>query len=393
MINIISMVSVVGVTIGTMALIIVLSVFNGFERLVVSLFDSFNPDLQISLKEGKVFQETEIPEALIREMPGVVNVAKVLEENALMRYREKQAIVTMKGVSEGYARMTGIDTMMVEGRFLLEKGDQNFTVLGYGIAYFLDASLQDYLQPIKVFVPSRTRTMGGGDLTQAFNQESIFPSGVFSIQQDFDITYALLPLRFVRNILEYHHEISSVEVKLQPGTDHLHLQRQIQKAVGERFEVKNRFQQQEMLYNIMKSEKWAIFLILTFILLLATFNVVGSLSMLILDKKKDIAILQSMGATNQLIRGIFLTEGMMISLIGAISGMILGGVICWLQQAYGLIKMGGPGSTFVVENYPVEMQPLDFMLVFITVLLIGYLAAWYPVHNIKKIKPSLVHLD
>ena len=375
-----------------MALIVVLSVFNGFEQLVVSLFNSFNPDMQITIREGKGFPATDIPQDLLREIPGVLYLTEVLEENALMKYKDKQAIVTLKGVGADYQRMKGVDTMMAEGRFLLESGEHDFTVLGYGVAYYLNANLGDYLNPITVFVPTRTGNIGGA-LDQAFSQEIIFPTGFFSIQQEFDIKYALMPIRFVRKLLDYNNEITSIEIKLADGTDQRKIQQQIEAAVGEKFTVKNRFQQQELLYNIMKSEKYAIFLILTFILLLATFNVVGSLSMLILDKKKDIAVLQSMGATMKLIKRIFMTEGMLISITGALSGMILGGVVCWIQQTYGLIRMGGPNSTFVVDSYPVQMQPLDFLLVLITVMLIGYLAAWYPVHNIRKLNTSMVKPD
>ena len=288
--------------------------------------------------------------------------------------------------------MTGIDTMMVEGQFIIQKENHDFAVLGYGVAYYLNSSLDDYLNPITVFVPSRTGRIGSS-MEQAFSQEVIFPAGYFSIQQEFDVKYAIMPIRFVRKLLDYSDEITSIEIKLLEGADQSKIQQQIEKAVGDKFIVKNRFQQQELLYNIMKSEKWAIFLILTFILLLATFNVVGSLSMLILDKKKDIAILQSMGASQKLIKRIFMTEGMMISFIGAVIGIILGGVICWAQQTFGLIRMGGPDSTFVVDSYPVQMQPLDFILVFLTVVLIGYLASWYPVYNIRKINTSLVKLD
>ena len=348
--------------------------------------------MQITIREGKGFPATDIPQDLLREIPGVLYLTEVLEENALMKYKDKQAIVTLKGVGADYQRMTGVDTMMAEGRFLLESGEHDFTVLGYGVAYYLNANLGDYLNPITVFVPTRTGNIGGA-LDQAFSQEIIFPTGFFSIQQEFDIKYALMPIRFVRKLLDYNNEITSIEIKLADGTDQRKIQQQIEAAVGEKFTVKNRFQQQELLYNIMKSEKYAIFLILTFILLLATFNVVGSLSMLILDKKKDIAVLQSMGATMKLIKRIFMTEGMLISITGALSGMILGGVVCWIQQTYGLIRMGGPNSTFVVDSYPVQMQPLDFLLVFITVMLIGYLAAWYPVHNIRKLNTSMVKPD
>lgn len=387
-INIISGVSVAGVTIGAMALIVVLSVFNGFEKLVVSLFNSFNPDIQISLREGKSFPAADIPIELLKEIPGVASLSEVLEENALLKYKDKQTIVTLKGVGPAYPDMTGIDTMMTEGRFELQSGDKDFAVLGYGVAYYLNASLKDYINPITVFVPDRSGNFGGGP-GQAFSQEIIFPSGFFSIQQEFDMKYALMPVRFVRKLLGYRNEITSVEIKLAGGSDHREVQRRIEAAVGEKFRVRNRFQQQELLYNIMKSEKYAIFMILTFILLLATFNVAGSLSMLILDKKKDIAVLQSLGASTGLIKRIFMTEGLIISFIGAAGGIALGAVLCWIQQAFGLIRMGGQGSTFVVDSYPVRMQPLDFLLVFCTVMIIGYLAAWYPVHNIRKLGISL----
>lgn len=375
-----------------MALIIVLSVFNGFEQLVVSLFNSFNPDIQITLREGKAFQDTDIPQQILRGLPGVRNLTEVVEENALMKYKNKQSIITMKGVGPEFSRMSGIDTMMMEGRFFLQQDHYDFTVLGYGVAYYLDANLNDYQTPISVYVPSRTGKIGSG-LSGSFNHEVIFPTGFFSIQQDYDVKYAIMPIRFVRRLVEYDREITSIELQLDPDTDQSLVQKQIEAVVGPRFMVRNRYQQQEFLYKIMRSEKWVIFLILSFILLIATFNVIGSLSMLIIDKKKDIAVLQSLGANRRMINRIFFLEGMMISFIGALAGMVAGGLICWLQQTFGWIKLGSPDSTFVIDTYPVQMQPLDFLLVFLTVMLIGFLAAWYPVHNIRKINTSLVKLD
>jgi lipoprotein-releasing system permease protein len=389
-INIISGISVAGVTIGTMALIIVLSVFNGFQGLVISLFNSFNPDIAVTVKQGKTFDSSTLDEARIKKIPGVLALSEYIEENALAKYKEKQYIVTIKGVDEVYPKMAGIDTMITDGKFILQDGNKDFAVLGAGVAYYLGASLNDPLNPISIYVPRRDVSYSGG-FENAFNNEVIFPSGFFSVQQDFDSKYIILPLRFVKKLLEYNKEITGLEIWLAKNADHEKLQQVITRIAGDRFNVKNRFQQQATLFKIMKSEKWAIFMILAFILFIATFNVIGSLSMLILDKKHDIAVLQCMGASRSLVKAIFLAEGMMISFFGAITGIVLGGVICKLQQMYGFVKLGSADSTFVVSTYPVDMQAPDFLFVFLTVILIGLFAAWYPVYNIRKIDTHILN--
>ena len=384
-INIISGISVVGVAIGTMALIIVLSVFNGFEKVVVSLFSSFNPDIAVTATHGKTFDIRNIHADRLRRIPGVRYLTEVIEENALMKYKEKTYIVTIKGVSEDFVHTSRVDTMMEEGKFLLQDGAQNFCVLGYGVAYYLGANLSDYVHPVEVYVPRRDASFTGG-FENAFNSQVIFPSGYFSIQQDYDVKYAILPLRFVQQLLDYTNERTGAEIGLDKTANLPAIQKAISASLGQGFIVRNRFQQQEILYKIMKSERWAIFLILSFILLIASFNVIGSLSMLILDKKKDIAVLNSLGASQQTIQRIFMMEGLLISLIGAIAGLLLGALVCWLQMHFGLVKLGNAGSTFVVDSYPVQMKILDFAGVFATVLAIGLVAAWYPVHNIRKIR-------
>jgi lipoprotein-releasing system permease protein len=288
--------------------------------------------------------------------------------------------------------MTGLDSMMVQGHLVLQDGEKDFAVLGYGLANTLNANLQDYLNPISVYVPRRDASFAGG-LDNAFNTEVIFPSGFFQIQYDYDIKYAILPLRFVKKLLAYDKERTSLEISLAKDADQKKIQAEIETLAGKTFIVKNRYQQQEILYKIMVSEKNYIFMILTLILVIATFNVIGTLSMLILDKKKDIAVLQSMGAGQQVIRRIFLMEGMLISLIGASLGLALGAIICWLQIRFGLVRLGAADSSFVVSAYPVSMQVTDFILVFFTVMVIGFLAAWYPVYNIKKIRLGQVKLD
>jgi lipoprotein-releasing system permease protein len=391
-INIISGISVVGVAIGAMALIIVLSVFNGFDKLVVSLFSSFNPSIQITASHGKTFNLNSLPIAHILKIPGIVHITEVIEEDALMKYKDNQSIVTIKGVSGSYKKMSGLDTMIVEGTFTLQDGDKDFTILGYGVASTLGCNLQDYLNPISVYVPRRDASFSGG-FENAFNTGVIFPSGFFQIQYEYDIKYAIMPLRFVKKILAYDNERTSLEIDLAKEADQKKIQKQIEMLAGKDFIVKNRYQQQEILYKIMVSEKNYIFMILTLILIIATFNVIGTLSMLILDKKKDIAVLQSLGAGKQLIRRIFLLEGLLISFIGAISGLTLGAIICWMQIRFGLVRLGAADSSFVVSAYPVQMQAADFIIVFITVMTIGLLAAWYPVYNIKKIHLGQIKLD
>ncbi len=381
-INVISGISLAGVTVGTMALIIVLSVFNGFEQLIVSLFNAFNPDLVITVEKGKTFHYDEFPVDEIQSIPGVFVLTQVVEENALLKYREKQFIATIKGVSEEFESMTGLDTMLVEGEFNLHVRDNPRMILGAGVSYYLGATLNDRLNPITVFLPRREGNMAM-NVEQAFNSRAIFPSAIFSIQQDFDTKYAVVPLEFARDLLDYTDEVTAVEVGITPGFDVEKVKGKVKEILGENFLVKNRFEQQELLYKIMQSEKWAIYLILTFILIIATFNVISSLTMLILDKKKDIAVLHSMGAGNKLIKRIFLLEGIMISIGGAMLGLLLGGLISWLQQEFGIISLGGGGGTFVIDAYPVQIKLLDFAIVFLTVIILGLLAAWYPVRQIS----------
>ena len=382
-INIISIISVVGVTVGTMALIIVLSVFNGFETLVKSLFNTFDPDLKITLVEGKTFFPAELSEQDVRNIPGVIRYTEVLEETALLKYQNRQALVTIKGVSDDFETMSGLDTMVVHGDLLLQSGEVNYMVLGYGVAYTLGANLQDYLQPVVAYAPRRSGSIGSLP-EQAFTSRTIFPSGIFSIQQDFDNRYVIVPLRFAHNLFGFENEVTAVEIGLQKGVRTDRVKEEINKIAGERFNVKDRFEQQELLYKIMKSEKFAIFLILGFILFIATFNIIGTLSMLILDKRKDIAVLHSMGADETLIKRIFLAEGIMISFSGAILGMLLGALICLIQIWFGVVPLHAGGGSFVIEAYPVELQAIDFVYVFLLVLGIGLPAVWYPVRQIKK---------
>ena len=380
-INLISGISVVGVMTGTMALVIILSAFNGFDTLVHSLFNSFDPDLKITPATGKTFPDTLSSLQRVKELPAVMFASGVIEENALLQYDERQYIATVKGVEDVYTQMSGIDTMMVDGRFELHRKGAPMAVVGQGIATNLGIGLH-FITPIKVYVPRR----GGRvslDPAKAFNKSYIFPSGVFAIQQDFDLKYMLVPITFARKLFGYDHELSALELKLRPGTEVKKVQEQIRQILGPAFQVKDRYEQQALLYRIMKTEKWAIFLILTFILVIASFNVIGSLSMLIIEKQEDIATLRSLGAGVPVLRRIFLLEGWMITVAGAAAGVVLGLFVCWVQQQFGLVKIPGSGS-FVIDTYPIVIKAVDVAVVFLTVLAIGYVAAWYPVRMMLK---------
>ena len=370
-----------GVTVGTMALIIVLSVFNGFDKVIKSLISSFDPDLKITLVEGKTFDPAEASKDFLFKLEGVSGISEVLEENTLVLYDKRQYIATMKGVDENYIKVTGIDSMIIDGSYVLEKNDRPYAVLGQGVAYFLRVGLT-FTNPLILYVPQRTVEINLINPSEAFNKFAIYPSGIFSIEQEYDSKYIILPLNIVRDLLNYKEEVSALEIKITPGINPVKVQQTIKNQLGNKFEVKTRFEQNEVFYKIMKSEKWSIFMILTLILLIASFNIVGSLTMLIIDKRNDIATLSSLGADTNSIRKIFLFEGCLISITGSFIGIILGTAIAFIQEQFGLIRLGGSGS-FVIDAYPVDIRILDIFLVWITVLFIGYLAALYPVRQIS----------
>ncbi|RUT78322.1 FtsX-like permease family protein [Ancylomarina longa] len=379
-INIISLISVIGVSVGTMSLVIVLSVFNGFDGLITNLFGSFDPDLKILPGEGKTF----IPDSTfeqVKKLKQVVFYSEVLEENALLKYGNRQRPAIVKGVDEEFSLMTGIDTMMVEGNFVLNRPNQQFAVLGYGVAANLGVGLS-FVDPIKFYVPRRNAKLGLNPM-DAFNVEYLYPSGYFMIQADFDAQYVLVPLQFARKLFDYDREVSAIELSIGDKEEIEEVKQQIQSLVGNGFVVKNRFELHSVLFKMMQSEKMAIFFILAFILLIASFNVIGSLTMLIIDKKQDISTLRSMGATEKTIQKIFLLEGWLISILGAFIGIFLGSVICLLQIQYGFIEFPGGGS-FIVNSYPVELQISDIFIIFTTVVLIGYIASRFPVRYITK---------
>ncbi len=390
-INIITAISIAGVMVGTTALIVVLSVFNGFESLVVSLYNSFDSDMEISAKEGKTFVPSTLFYSQLNAINGVAYSSKVIEENALLKYHNRQYIATIKGMESSYLKHTGIDTMLTDGKLILQQDSTYFALVGQGVANKLSLNIHDVLSYLSIYVPKRGVSVSNLNPENAFSSEVISTSGVFAIQQDFDSKYVLVPIDFAIKLLNYSEQVSSIEIMLTPKCDKERVQKQLQEILGENLVVKNRFQQHEMLYKIMRSEKWAVFLILGFILIIATFNVIGSLTMLIIEKRKDVSVLKSMGATNSFVRKLFLTEGMLISFVGGIGGILMGILICFLQLQFGWIKMPGGGS-FVIDAYPVKMEILDFIFVLGTVLIIGLVAAWYPTKKLLPKNQSILNL-
>jgi lipoprotein-releasing system permease protein len=380
-INIISSVSVAGVTVGTMALIIILSVFNGLEEMVRSIFNTSDPDLKITLAEGKVFKPDPAKLDELSSVNGVTAYSLALEENALLKYGDRQTISIIKGVEDNYSSVSGIDSSMYDGEFLLtDRNGREYAVVGLGVSDNLGLRV-NFITPLHIYMPNRTGTVSA-NLENAFNDRLIWPSGIFEIEQDFDSKHIFVPIAFMRDLLDYTDEVSSVEIKIKEGTDIKPVQNDVKAIFGDKFNVKNQYEQQEIFYKVMKSEKVAIFLILSLILVIASFNIIGSLTMLIIEKEKDIRILRSLGADNILIRKIFIFEGWMISVFGATGGLILGFIICWIQQHFGLIRLNS--DSLLMDVYPVIMTLKDFIIVLSTVLLIGYWAAWYPVRYLTR---------
>lgn len=386
-INIISMISAIGVTIGTAALIIVLSVFNGFEDLILRLYNSFDPDLRIELVEGKTFTTDKINIEQLKKISGVAYVTEVAEESVLAKYHNKQLIVKLKGVSDDYRKMSGIDSMLIDGTFKLKNGEFNYAIVGSGVAYNLGIDLSNIFGQLEIY-GARPSATSMTDPEGSFNRRYISPSGIFAIQQEYDAKYIIVPIRFARDVFEYENKLTSLEVGLKTGANEQEVIASVTALIGKNFSVKNRFMQHELFYKIMRSEKWAVFLILTFILIIAIFNVISSLTMLVIEKKKDIAIYRSMGADVHFLRKIFLTEGMIITIFGAVAGLLIGTAFCFAQQQFELIKLSGSGS-FVIDSYPVKMVAGDFIYVFATVCLIGLFASWFPASRLIRDKINL----
>ncbi|HEY0666792.1 MAG TPA: FtsX-like permease family protein, partial [Sphingobacteriaceae bacterium] len=370
-INFISGISMLGVFVGSAALIIILSVFNGFEQLVLSMYNTFTPELKIEPALGKTFETNTAYFQALRKDNRILNLTEVLQEKALVRYGTAQHIGVIKGVSEEFAMDNKLDTAIIDGSFKLKHKGEDLAVIGAEVQSYLSVNVADEFEDLQIFTPNKG-VQNSINPADEFTVRTIHPAGVFEIQQEFD-DIILVPISFARELLNEPLNSSSIEINLKPGVSLKSFKKELTSALGKNFIVKDRFQQNELLYKILNSEKWAIFIILTFILIIAIFNIIGSLTMLVIDKRRDIAVLSSLGADQSLIRNIFFTEGMMISMIGCVVGMGVGLLFAVLQQRYGFVSMGQ--FDMVVDAYPVDLKISDFFLVFITVLVISALAS------------------
>lgn len=385
-INIISGISVCGVAFATLALVCTLSVFNGFQDMVASFFTAFDPELKITVCEGKVFDGQDERIRAVSVLPEIDVFSESLEENAMVQYKDRQAMVVLKGVEDNFNRLTAIDSLLYgAGEFLLHDSIADYGIMGVELVATLGTGLQ-FVDPLQVYLPKRNVKVNMANPGASFNHDYLYSPGVvFSVnQQQYDAKYILTSLDFLRHLLDYTTEVSAIELKLKPNVNLSFVQANIEKILGSDFVVQNRYQQQEDVFRIMEIEKLVSYLLMTFILMIACFNVIGSLSMLILDKKDDVVTLRSLGASDKMISRIFLFEGRLISLFGALSGIILGLILCFIQDKFGIIALGGGNGTFVVDAYPVSVHAWDIVLVLVTVLAVGFLSVWYPVRYLSK---------
>ncbi|MFR9165353.1 MAG: FtsX-like permease family protein [Dysgonomonas sp.] len=383
-INVISLISVCGIAIATMAMICTLSVFNGFTDIAVKSFNTIDPDLKITAKKGKTLNPDAPELQSIRQLAGVKYISETIEENALLRYEDRQSPVLIKGVSENFEQMSKIDAVILDGHFALQEGDVQYGIIGAGLAVNLGIRA-NFVAPIEIYAPKRNVRVNLANPTTAFAREYIYPAGVFAInQQKYDDQVLFISLDLARKLFRYETEATSLDIKLSNPEDISSIKKEIKSAIGDNYNVKDRFEQQEEAFRMVNIEKWVTFFILFFILIIAVFNIIGSLSMLILDKKEDILILRNLGADNKLILKIFTFEGWMISLSGAVTGLLIGLTLCLLQQYVGLLKLGSSPGAFIVEYYPVVTKLSDIAIVFVSVLLIGLLAVLYPVNSLRR---------
>ena len=388
-INVISAISVCGVALATLAMVCTLSVFNGFQDVVATFFTAFDPELKITATAGKVFDGQDERILELKKLPEVAVFSESLEENAMVQYKGRQTMAVIKGVEDNFDRLTPIDSILFgRGELLLHDEVADYAIPGIELVSILGTGIR-FLDPLEIYAPKRGAKVNMANPAASFNSANLFSSGlVFAVnQQKYDASYILTSLQFARKLFQYDTEVSSVELKLKSDVNIGSVKKKIQAILGDGFRVQDRYEQQVDTFRIMEIEKLISYLFLTFILMIACFNVIGSLSMLIIDKRADVVTLRNLGANDKLITRIFLLEGRMISFFGAIIGVGLGLVLCFIQQEFGLIALGGcsgAAGNFVVDAYPVSVHAWDIVLVFLTVLVVGFLSVWYPVRYLSR---------
>ena len=385
-INVISGISVIGVAVATMALVVTLSVFNGFSDLVASLFTAFDPQIEITPCEGKTVAADDSTLTAIRELPEVEVSTECVEDMALVAFHGRQAVVTLKGVDDNFDQLTHIREILYgDGTFELHAADLSYGILGIGLAERLGTGYR-FNEPLMVYAPRREGQLAMGDPADGFISDELYSPGVlFSVMQaKYDRNYVIAPIAFARQLFDQQGMVSSLELRLKSGSNFDAVKRKIEEIASGRFYVKDRYEQQDDTFRIMKIEKLMAYIFLTFILVVACFNIIGSLSMLIVDKRDDVVTLRNLGATEKQITQVFLFEGRLISMMGAVIGIAVGLLLCWMQQTFGIIALGSSAGSFIVDSYPVSVHPTDVILVFFTVVVVGFLSVWYPVRYFSR---------
>ena len=385
-INIISAISAVGVAVATMAMVVTLSVFNGFHDLVATLFTAFDPQIEISPAKGKTMDANSPLLTDIKRMKEVSVATESVEDQALAIYEGRQAMVRIRGVQDNFDSLTHIrEILMGDGEYMLKVADMDCGILGIRLAQTLGTGIT-FDSPLYVYAPKRQGQLNMANPTDGFVEGALYSPGViFCVKQaKYDKNLILTNIAFARNLFDLEGKVTALSLRLKPGSDLDKVKAQIKEKVGSEMVVKDRFEQQEDTFRIMKIEKLIAYIFLTFILAVACFNIIGSLSMLIIDKRNDVKTLRNLGADDKLITRIFLMEGRMISTMGAVVGIALGLALCWAQQTFSIVGLGKSSGSFVVDAYPVSVHPWDIVLVFFTVIIVGYTAVWYPVRYFAK---------
>jgi len=385
-INIISGISVCGVALATLALVCTLSVFNGFQDIVASYFTAFDPQIKITASSGKIFDGQDKRLNFLRSMPQIAILTETLEDNAMVQYKDRQTMAVIKGVQDNFEQLTEIDSILYgKGEFILHDSIVDYGVMGIELVSTLGTGVQ-FVDPLQIYAPKRNEKVNMANPAASFTQDYLFSPGVvFAVNQEkYDRAYILTSLDFARRLFDYQTEVSAIELKLKPDANTNSIKKTIQSKLGKDFIVQDRYEQQADVFRIMEIEKLISYIFLTFILLIACFNVIGSLSMLIIDKKENVQTLRNLGADDKLISRIFLFEGRMITLMGAVIGIVLGVALCFAQQEFGFISLGNTAGTFVVDAYPVRVHFWDVALIFATVIIVGFLSVWYPVRYLSK---------
>ena len=389
-INVISVISVIGVAVATMALVIVLSVFNGFHDLVATFFTNFDPQLEVVPTQGKTAPSDDPLLAKMKALPEVDVATESVEDQALAIYQDHQAMVIVKGVDDNFDQLTHIkDILFGDGTYSLHAGNLQYGIMGIRLAAALGtgARFGDYL---RIYAPQKEGQFDATNPSEAFVVDSLLSPGVvFSVNQSkYDKNYIIAPIAFARNLFGQQGRLSSLEFRLKDGSDLDAVKKEMQEIGGAKYKVMDRFEQQADTFKIMQIEKYIAYIFLTFILIVACFNIIGSLSMLIIDKKEDVITLRNLGANDRQVSQIFLFEGRLISAFGAIIGIGLGLLLCWLQQQYGFVSLGSSSGSFVINAYPVSVHYDDVVLIFLTVIVVGWVAVWYPVKRSLTPNPS-----